>query len=86
MVDMSDDEARSTRAAAGQPAGRACRSCRFWRRGPFGDQGPDWGECRRMPPTLPAFGEEKLVHVGVWPHTAEGDWCGEWQAVEKPPA
>ena len=23
--------------------------------------------------------EEKLVHVGIWPHTAADDWCGEWQ-------
>jgi hypothetical protein len=32
-----------------------------------------------MPPTLPPIEEEKLVHVGIWPHTAEDDWCGEWE-------
>jgi hypothetical protein len=31
-----------------------------------------------MPPTLPEVSDEKLVHVGVWPHTDMGDWCGEW--------
>jgi hypothetical protein len=35
-----------------------------------------------MPPTLPLIEEEKLVHVGIWPHTAGDDWCGEWQAVD----
>ena len=33
-----------------------------------------------MPPTLPPIEQEKLLHVGIWPHTAEDDWCGEWQA------
>jgi hypothetical protein len=32
-----------------------------------------------MPPVLPDFDDEKLVHVGIWPHTAADDWCGEWQ-------
>lgn len=32
-----------------------------------------------MPPALPPIGEDKLVHVGLWPHTDERDWCGEWQ-------
>ncbi len=33
-----------------------------------------------MPPTLPPIEQEKLIHVGIWPHTAADDWCGEWQA------
>jgi len=34
-----------------------------------------------MPPTLPAVSDEKLVHVGVWPHTDLADWCGEWEGA-----
>jgi hypothetical protein len=65
-------------------SGQACDSCRFWRQGPAGGRGPDWGECRRMPPTLPPIEEDKLLHVGVWPHTAGDDWCGEWQPAGGP--
>jgi hypothetical protein len=25
--------------------------------------------------------DDKLVHVGVWPHTDVTDWCGEWEAI-----
>jgi hypothetical protein len=32
-----------------------------------------------MPPVLPDYDAEKLAHVGIWPHTAADDWCGEWQ-------
>ena len=59
----------------------ACGGCRFWRRDRDVERGPDWGQCRRMPPTLPPIEQEKLLHVGIWPHTAEDDWCGEWQAA-----
>ncbi|MBM4021556.1 MAG: hypothetical protein FJ284_04800 [Planctomycetes bacterium] len=65
-----------------RPSGQACGACRFWRQGRTDDRGPDWGVCRRMPPSLPAVEEDKLVHVGVWPHTSSTDWCGEWQAAE----
>ena len=34
-----------------------------------------------MPPSLPQVEEDKLLHVGVWPHTAAADWCGEWEAA-----
>jgi hypothetical protein len=34
-----------------------------------------------MPPSVPEIGEDKLVHVGVWPHTDERDWCGEWRSA-----
>jgi len=34
-----------------------------------------------MPPTLPEISDEKLVHVGVWPHTDADDWCGEWAGM-----
>jgi hypothetical protein len=61
------------------PASEACGGCRFWRRDRDEERGPDWGQCRRMPPTLPPIEQEKLLHVGIWPHTAEDDWCGEWQ-------
>jgi hypothetical protein len=30
---------------------------------------------------MPPIQDDKLVHVGVWPHTREHDWCGEWQAA-----
>jgi hypothetical protein len=65
---------------------QSCRCCRFWRRGPVDTRQPDWGECRRMPPTLPPIEQEKLMHVGIWPHTAADDWCGEWQAGDGPGA
>jgi hypothetical protein len=32
-----------------------------------------------MPPLLPLIEEDKLVHVGLWPHTTKADWCGEWE-------
>ncbi|NDC64841.1 MAG: hypothetical protein EBZ59_12875, partial [Planctomycetia bacterium] len=65
---------------------RRCGSCCHWRREPtleggFGAGQRTWGQCRRMPPTLPEIGDDKLVHVGVWPHTEQGDWCGEWQPL-----
>jgi hypothetical protein len=31
-----------------------------------------------MPPTMPPIQDDKLLHVGAWPHTQETDWCGEW--------
>jgi hypothetical protein len=59
--------------------GQQCVNCRFWRR-EHADRGPTWGQCRRMPPVLPDDDDdEKLVRVGIWPHTAADDWCGEWQ-------
>jgi len=68
------------------PGGKTCGSCRFWRRDRtsedgFGGGRRPWGQCRRMPPALPEIGEDKLVHIGVWPHTDERDWCGEWQPL-----
>ena len=63
-------------------ADEACHTCWFWRQGASEHRGPEWGECRRLPPSLPPIEEEKLVHVGIWPHTAEDDWCGEWQAAD----
>ena len=67
----------------GAEAGRTCASCRYWRtatREPAaaGEGGVGWGQCRRMPPTLPAVRDDRLLLVGIWPHTEEGDWCGEW--------
>ena len=41
--------------------------------------GSGWGQCRRMPPAVPTARDDKLVLVGVWPHTDGRDWCGEWQ-------
>jgi hypothetical protein len=60
---------------------QACADCRFWRRGGANGRDENWGECRRMPPTLPQVDDDKLIHVGLWPHTAADDWCGEWEAA-----
>lgn len=59
----------------------ACATCRFWRRRRVADEHDSWGQCRRMPPTLPELTDDKLVVAGVWPFTEEQDWCGEWQEV-----
>lgn len=59
--------------------GQACGNCRFWKQPPGGDPRAGWGQCRRMPPTVPEVSDDKLVHVGVWPHTDVADWCGEWE-------
>jgi hypothetical protein len=61
-----------------------CSTCCFWRPESHNDTGTGWGQCRRMPPALPAEREDKLVVVGVWPHTEDRDWCGEWQSVASP--
>jgi hypothetical protein len=60
---------------------QACAACRFWRQTGADARSDGWGECRRMPPSLPQVEEDKLLHVGVWPHTAAADWCGEWEAA-----
>jgi hypothetical protein len=71
-------------ADTGQPAGGGvpsdgCWNCRFWRRAGRDGPGPDWGQCKRMPPVLPEIEDDKMVHVGIWPSTEASDWCGEWQ-------
>lgn len=58
---------------------QACSLCLFWRAARDGGDAAGWGECRRMPPALPPIENDKLVHVGLWPHTDGRDWCGEWQ-------
>lgn len=67
----------SSEDADAPPAG--CGNCRFWRRAGRDGPGPDWGQCKRMPPVLPEIEDDKMVHVGVWPSTEAKDWCGEWQ-------
>jgi len=74
MTAMDDDSTTDER-------GQGCGNCRFWKRAAGGDQHAGWGQCRRMPPTLPDVADDKLVHVGVWPHTDRADWCGEWQGA-----
>lgn len=71
-------EDRSNRTAPVQ----ACGTCAFWR--PEADAASEtgWGQCRRMPPALPTIHDDKLVHVGLWPHTDKRDWCGEWRPQE----
>ena len=68
--------------------GRACDTCRFWRKQSLRDEN-DWGQCRRMPPILPDLVDDKLVIAGIWASTKDGDWCGEWESfslegVDKP--
>ena len=58
---------------------RACSTCHFWRKQAIRDES-DWGQCRRMPPTLPELDDDKLVIAGIWPSTKSGDWCGEWES------
>jgi len=60
--------------------GQTCASCLHWRPEKAGEKTVGWGQCRRMPPAMPPIQDDKLVHVGVWPHTQETDWCGEWLA------
>ena len=74
VIKKSGDE--SVLAAAEVPG---CCNCRFWRRAGRDGPGPDWGHCKRMPPVLPEIDDDKMVHVGIWPSTEAGDWCGEWQ-------
>jgi hypothetical protein len=64
-------------------AGQVCGTCMFWRPDRVALQSAGWGQCRRMPPAMPPVEDDKLVHVGVWPHTDERDWCGEWRAREE---
>ena len=61
--------------------GQCCATCCFWRPDRQGEQGAGWGQCRRMPPTMPPIENDKLVHVGLWPSTKESEWCGEWRAA-----
>jgi hypothetical protein len=61
--------------------GQVCAECLFWRRAKVAGKALDWGQCRRMPPAMPPIQDDKLVHIGVWPHTQERDWCGEWRPV-----
>jgi hypothetical protein len=75
---MDDRSTGSTELA------QACGTCAFWRPEAASATETGWGECRRMPPTLPAIHDDKLVHVGHWPHTDKRDWCGEWRPQEKP--
>lgn len=64
--------------------GQVCATCLHWRPERAGEKLLGWGQCRRMPPTMPPIQEDKLVHVGLWPHTREGEWCGEWAEVRGP--
>lgn len=65
---------------------QACRTCCFWRPEKTVGDGIGWGQCRRMPPALPAARDDKLALVGIWPHTDGRDWCGEWQPTAALPA
>lgn len=64
--------------------GQVCHTCRHWRPRESGAGEVGWGQCRRLPPTMPPLHEEGLVHVGVWPYTQALDWCGEWSERDPP--
>lgn len=66
---------------ADEPRLQQCGGCLFWKRSTASHNGTGWGQCRRMPPALPEIADDKLVHVGLWPHTDERDWCGEWRSA-----
>jgi len=63
----------------------ACGCCAYWRPEPRREATAGWGQCRRMPPSMPPVQDDKLVHVGMWPHTQATDWCGEWQPPDGAP-
>ena len=59
----------------------ACERCRFWRR----TEGAV-GQCRRRAPVPQALlgdDADALDHrlAVLWPPTAEGEWCGEFQPL-----
>ena len=76
--EMVPEDAGNEAGGADQPQ-PGCWNCRFWRRAGSDGPGPDWGQCKRMPPVLPEIEDDKMVHVGVWPSTEAKDWCGEWE-------
>lgn len=69
--------------------GISCQSCAFWvppkergftSYGFAGDQRPDLGQCRRMPP------QNFLTDKGLrafWPLTLASHWCGEHAVQDK---
>jgi len=61
-------------------AARSCDACRYWWQEKVRRTAAGWGQCRRMPPSLPSDREDKLKLVGIWPETEANDWCGEWRA------
>jgi hypothetical protein len=56
----------------------ACATCRHAEPAQLGDALVL--ECRRYPPTVLLVVDEPCV---TFPHVYEGDWCGEWAAVQK---
>lgn len=63
--------------------GEQCGTCKFW--GDLGAVGNSVGECRRLPPVIPAGAEpdESLGYYhGWWPVTETRDWCGEYRRAE----
>jgi hypothetical protein len=53
----------------------SCKDCCFWEKYDLEEQPhetPDFGECRRYPPTATSDDQQ------LWPVTHEDDWCGEF--------
>lgn len=53
-----------------------CENCRFWEADgslPEYDNRPQYGRCRKSPPTLNGI-------LSGWPHTSIFDWCGSFEA------
>lgn len=50
-----------------------CGTCRFWLRHAEGEELPDSGNCRRLPPVT-YFGCSQYGFAV----SKEDEWCGEW--------
>ena len=47
-------------------------------------RGLQWGLCRRDPPHLNSLNAKSHTIEGVWPTVRDDDWCGQWQAQQRP--
>ncbi len=52
-----------------------CSTCHFWAsQGKSSGSGPEWGECKRFPPTPD---QRAYNAAAIFPKTVGGNWCGE---------
>ncbi|MFN0183047.1 MAG: high-potential iron-sulfur protein [Aquabacterium sp.] len=56
---------------------RRCMNCEFWNL----DDGADWGECHRFPPTT-AMGNPGDWYTS-WPQVDVEDGCGEFKESQE---
>jgi hypothetical protein len=65
-----------------------CVTCQFYDRRNTersDGKGPSWGQCRRFAPALHPVNVKSYMIEGVWPHTRDDDWCGEWKILARRP-